>query len=96
MIDKLKAAGKLPKGYGEAANNHLPRNGKLLGRANELSAVLAALADERQVMLVGGPGEGKSALAAEAAHVLSEQRRLSGGAHIIDLATAPAGVPLLT
>ena len=66
-----------------------------LGRADELSELLSALAAERQVMLVGGPGEGKSALAAEAAHVLSEQRRLPGGAYIVDLATAPAaGAPM--
>ena len=90
VVEKLIAAGKLPKNYGNAARNLLPRDGALLGREHELRCVLSALESERQITIVAGPGEGKTALAAEAAHVLSDIGWLPGGAYAVDLSTAPA------
>ena len=90
VINKLIAAGKLPKNYGNAARNLLPRNGALLGRNHELRRVLSALESERQITIVAGPGEGKTALSAEASHVLSDIGWLPGGAYAVDLSTAPA------
>ena len=90
VVDKLIVAGLLPRNYGNAARNLLPRNGALLGREHELRRVLSALESERQITIVAGPGEGKTALAAEAAHVLSDIGWLPGGAYAVDLSTAPA------
>ena len=86
VIELLKAAEQLPPGYGAAAHNQLPRPPPLLGREDTLAHVLATLRRERQVTIGGGPGEGKSALAAEAAHRMSNHKLLPGGVFAIDLA----------
>lgn len=57
-----------------------------------MQKVKELLAQERQLCLVAGPGEGKSVLAAEVAHSLSAKLQLEGGVYLIDLADAPQGV----
>lgn len=88
MIDMLKEIGQLPPGYGDSAVNQLPRPAGLLGRDEALHNVVKTLKYERLVIIVGGPGEGKSVLAAAAAHSMSDDKLLPGGAFAVDLATA--------
>ncbi len=90
-IELLKEAGKLPAGYGGGPRNHLPRPAMLYGREAALQDVLRLLAQHRQMCVVAGPGEGKSVLAAEAAHRLFADGQLADGAYRIDLADAPTG-----
>jgi len=88
VIDMLKEIGQLPPGYGDSAVNQLPRPAGLLGRDEALHNVVKTLKYERLVIIVGGPGEGKSVLAAAAAHSMSDDKLLPGGAFAVDLATA--------
>ena len=62
----------------------VPSNaGSLLGRAKEEQEVLAGLQKNRCVMISGGPGEGKTALAQK---VVWERGELHGGAYPVNLA----------
>jgi len=90
-IELLKEASKLPAGYCGAARNQLPRPGTLFGRDVALKDVQRLLAKQRQLCLVAGPGEGKSVLAAEAAHRLFAAGQLVDGAYRVDLIDAPIG-----
>jgi hypothetical protein len=90
VVQMLIEAGQLPAGYGDGASNQLPRPPSLLGRDDMLANVLDTLRAERILFVVGSPGEGKSVLAAEAAHHMSA-RLLCGGCFAVDLA-APAPV----
>ena len=84
------AAGQLPAGYGDGTTNQLPRPPLLLGRDEMLKDVRDTLQRERQLFIVGGPGEGKSAVAAEVAHLMRSDRQLPGGVFRVDLAGCPA------
>jgi hypothetical protein len=87
----LVAAGRLPSVYGDAACNQLPRPPPLLGRDTELAMLRNSLQRVRRSTIVGGPGEGKSALAAEAAYLMYEGKMLPGGVFMVDLAAAVLG-----
>ena len=58
---------------------------ELLGRDAELLHIMDSLEARRTVAIVAGPGEGKSALATEASHLLFADGKLPGGAYAIDL-----------
>ena len=89
VVRFLIAAGRLPQGYDGGPRNMLRRPPLLLGRSAIVAEVQHLLKQSQLVMVVGGPGEGKSALAAEVAHHLWESGRVPGGAYAIDLALAP-------
>lgn len=72
------------------ARIHLPPPPELLGRAAEVDQVLQMLQRERQLFIVGGGGEGKSAVASAAAHHLFQAGHLPGGAFVVDLAEQAA------
>jgi hypothetical protein len=94
VIKCLVAAKQLHPAYGSGARNQLAKPPRLLGRDQELSEVLEALASDRQLVIVGGPGEGKSALAAATAYHLWDAGELPGGVCVIDLKNSPsAGGP---
>ena len=96
VIELLQEAGQLPHGYGSGTCNQLPRPPPLLGREDVLATALATLQRERQVIIAGGPGEGKSALAAAAAHCMSNANLLPGGVFGVDLAIATSSGELQT
>ncbi|KAK9805263.1 hypothetical protein WJX72_009625 [[Myrmecia] bisecta] len=86
VIKFLKEAGCLPPDYGGGPQNCVLRmHSQLLGRDSELQQVLAYLKEHRWAAIVGGPGEGKSALAAELVHTLYADGQLPGGAYPVDL-----------
>lgn len=89
VINLLVAAGQLPVGYGKDARNQLPRPPPLFGRDAALAGAREVLQRERQLVIVGGPGEGKSAVAAETAHRMADDNLLPGGVVTGDLAAVP-------
>ncbi|KAK9824068.1 hypothetical protein WJX72_007515 [[Myrmecia] bisecta] len=92
VIKFLKEGGRLPPSYGGGPQCRVMRtHGKLLGRDTELKQVCKYLQDHRWAAIVGGPGEGKSALAAEVAHTLYAAGHLPGGAYAIDLSQLGEG-----
>jgi hypothetical protein len=90
VIDLLKEAGKLPSNYGSDKCPELPRPPSLLGRSETLLRVLEKLQSEKVLIIAGGAGEGKTALAAEAAHQMSI-KLLPGGVFMVNLAAATPG-----
>ena len=89
VINCLKRAGRLPLDYSKGKPKcHVTANArKLIGREQELQQVLSGLeGDTRCVVISGGPGEGKSALAQAAAWQLRKQGKLPGGAYTVNLA----------
>ena len=89
IIDCLIQAKRLPHGYSLGKPQcHVPANlCRLIGREQELQQVAAAFQkDARCVVIQGGPGEGKSALAQAAVRHLWEQAKLPGGAYVVNLA----------
>jgi predicted ATPase/DNA-binding XRE family transcriptional regulator len=74
---------------GLSANTELPEAAPLVGREAEMAAVLALLRDEdvQLVTLTGGPGVGKTALAAAAARELAPE--FGGRTRFIDFAALP-------
>ncbi|KAK9805689.1 hypothetical protein WJX72_012090 [[Myrmecia] bisecta] len=82
----LKEAGRLPSAYGGGPQCRvMSTHSKLLGRDTELKQVCEYMQNQRWAAIVGGPGEGKSALAAEVAHTLYADGQLPGGAYAINL-----------
>ena len=65
----------------------VPSNaGSLLGRAKEEQEVLAGLQKNRCVIISGGPGEGKTALAQKVVWDMWERGELQGGAYPVNVA----------
>ena len=92
VIRCLQQAGRLPQGYSLGKPQcYVPANARpLIGRDEELQQVLKGLlGDTRCVVISGGPGEGKSALAQAAVWQLREQAMLPGGAYTVNLAGEP-------
>ena len=89
VIDCLQKAGRLIPGYSLGMPQcHVPANvRRLIGRERELQQVLAGLdGDARCMVIQGGPGEGKSALAQAAVWQLREHGKVPGGAYLVNLA----------
>ena len=89
VIRCLQEAGRLPLGYSLGKPQcHVPANARrLIGRERELQQVLEGLeGDTRCVVISGGPGEGKTALAQAAVWQLRDQGKLPGGACSLNLA----------
>ena len=92
VIRCLQEAGRLPQGYSLGKPQcHVPANARwLIGREQELQEVLKGLeGNTRCVVISGGPGEGKSALAQAAVWQLRDQGKLPGGAYCVNLAGEP-------
>ena len=93
VVKCLKDADKLPRGFkcsGELLSPpiHLHRlKGKLVGRESEVAEVLSKLRDPDigAAIVRGGPGEGKSMVAMEAARRLWEGNEIVGGGFGVDL-----------
>ena len=93
VVDCLKKANKLPKGFNCSSELlsppiHLHRmKGKLVGREAEVVEVLSKLRDPSKgaAIVRGGPGEGKSMVAMEAARRLWESDEILGGGFGVDL-----------
>jgi ABC-type polar amino acid transport system ATPase subunit len=68
----------------------MPPSGRLIGREEDLRQVQEKLQGSRCVVLHGGPGEGKSALAMTAGRILHALGKAEGGAFAVDLAGAMA------
>ena len=93
IVAALKDAGKLGQHVQRDARRmplvQLGRPPLCLGRDDELAAVEKRLLSERLVLVVGGPGEGKSTLAAEAVHRMLDGGRVFSGVYLVDLANVP-------
>ncbi|TPG59647.1 transcriptional regulator [Roseomonas nepalensis] len=70
----------------------LPRSHRIIGRAQEASALRRLLDDERGVTIVGPGGVGKTALAIEVAHAIGPS--YPGGVHFVDLSPVDDPVSL--
>ncbi len=68
----------------------------LFGRAEEEQQVLDGLQKHRCVIISGGPGEGKTALAQKVVWDMWERRELPGGACPVNLAGKSRLVPALS
>ena len=84
----LQAEGRLPEGYSLTMPRcFVPSNpGSLLGQAKEQQEVLDGLQKNRCVIISGGPGEGKTAMAQKVVWDLWERGELPGGAYPVNLA----------
>ena len=88
VIRCLVDVGRLPKGYSLGMPRcHVPSNPcSLIGRAEEVQQVLKSLQEHRCVIISGGPGEGKTALAQKVVWDMWERGELPGGAYPVNLA----------
>jgi Cdc6-like AAA superfamily ATPase len=87
VIRSLQVVGRLPENYSLGMPQcHVPSNAhRLVGRQAELQELLDGLRERRCVVISGGPGEGKTALAQEAVQTLWSKKALPGGAYVVDL-----------
>jgi predicted ATP-dependent serine protease len=87
VIRCLQVVGRLPENYSLGMPQcHVPSNAhRLVGRQAELQELLDGLRERGCVVISGGPGEGKTALAQEAVQTLWSKRALPGGAYVVDL-----------
>ena len=90
VIRCLQVVGRLPEGYSLGMPRcFVPSNPcSLIGRAKEEQQVLDGLQKNRCVIISGGPGEGKSALAQKVVWDMWERGELPGGAYPVNLAGA--------
>ena len=89
VLDALKAQGQLPKYYVLRRMLEIPKQvwrcaHPLVGRDSELQHIMDSLDRHRAAVVWGGPGEGKSSLAMEAACQLWDQGRCLGGCFYVD------------
>jgi hypothetical protein len=90
IIQRLGEHKQLPAGFKHPAGFDCPMNltrlaSDVIGRAQQQEAMLAALGSSRVVIVWGGPGEGKSALAIDTAYKMWEGGKVKGGALKVDL-----------
>ena len=95
ICEKLKQHRVLPAAFRRAASVNSPMEVKrltdvLVGRDEEVQVLLETLEARKTVVVWGGPGEGKSAVAAEAACRLWESGGAPGGVVRADFAGASA------
>ncbi|KAK9803608.1 hypothetical protein WJX72_004556 [[Myrmecia] bisecta] len=95
FIKYLKLGGVLPPLYNGGPQCRLSHpNIQLLGHDTELQNILDHLQQQRWTAIVGGPGTGKSAVAAAAARNMFDAGMLPGGVYEIDLSVPGATVTL--
>lgn len=89
-VKHLVRMGHLPPGYGPRDPACLPRLVAnpvmaLVGREAELGKICMGLRERKRVLVVGGPGEGKTALLRTAALQVYDEGTLPAGVFEIDL-----------
>jgi phosphate starvation-inducible protein PhoH len=107
IIDRLREHELLPPGYqrpsssvdSQGAAAVAPLNltrlaSVVIGREVEQQKIMQHLQKGKAVILRGGPGEGKSTLAMDAACTLYESGAVSRGALSVDLSGVPSSLPL--
>lgn len=82
MLKKIK---RLPQLYGDANLFRLPCLEQVNGRAAEIRRIRQCLFEGRVMLLTGGPGEGKSTVAARASKDLFVADLLPGGVFSMDM-----------
>jgi ABC-type transport system involved in cytochrome bd biosynthesis fused ATPase/permease subunit len=97
IIAALQKHSVLPPGYQRPSRRvDSPMNltrlaSVVIGREGEQQEIMRQLQKGKAVVLWGGPGEGKSTLAMDAACTLYKSGALPGGALSVDLTGAPTG-----
>ena len=88
VIHCLQALGRLPEGYSLGKPRcFVPINpSSLIGRVEEEHQVLDGLQKHRCVIISGGPGEGKTALAQKVVWDMWERGEAPGGVYPVNLA----------
>ena len=89
VLDELKALGKLPEHRVLRSVLEVPMQlwritGTLVGRESEVQQVIDSLDRHRAAVIWGGPGEGKSSIAMEAACRLWDSAKCLGGCFPVD------------
>ncbi len=89
-VERLKEKGELSPAFSLRASKQkeplfLDRPGKLVGRAAQIEAVKEGLLGHQDVLLYGGPGEGKTTILRHVGRELYEQGEYPGGAFEVDL-----------
>jgi hypothetical protein len=90
IIERLREHKRLPAGYQRPGSTDSPMNlarlaTDVIGREEVQQKIMQYLTDRKAVILWGGPGEGKSTLAVDAACTLYQAGSLPGGALGIDM-----------
>ncbi len=96
-VERLKEKGELPHGFSLRASKQKEplfwdRPGKLVGRTAQIEAVKERLQGHQDVLLYGGPGEGKTTILRHVGRELYEQGVYPGGAFEVDLTGEYVGV----
>ena len=88
VLDELMASGKLqhyvPRSMLQIPMQLWRKTGALVGRESEVQQIVDSLDTHRVAVIWGGPGEGKSSIAMEAACRLWDSRKCMGGCFEVD------------
>lgn len=89
VIERLKDAGLLPKYFVPRGELEMPMRlyrtaDPLVGREEEVQAVMSSLLEHHAAVIWGGPGEGKSSIAMEAGCRLWDAEKCLGGCFAVD------------
>jgi hypothetical protein len=94
VVKRLVELGQLPVGFAMGSTAvHWdrvllgPMPDIVVGRQEEVQALIAGLQGPGAAVLVAGPGEGKSTVAMAAAQDLCERGWCPGGAYVLDFAS---------